>query len=1021
MANQRPVSPGQGPPTAGGSPRVSEDAFAQTVAPNNPALAQGSASRSSIESDATINISRTSAAAITSLPALPEIQLHCYSTGTEVARGGMGRILTARDQRLNRHVAIKELLHPSPDQILRFHREALITARLQHPSIVPIYEAGTWPDGTPFFAMKWVAGMPLDRVIADAASFEARLALLPRIAAAADAIAYAHSQRIVHRDLKPANVLIGDYGETVVIDWGLAKDLDADESVSLPVTPSKQAPLDDSRSISLTIAGAVMGTPAYMAPEQARGESVGQPADVFALGAMLYHVLAGRPPYDARTGDEVIAAAAIGNVVPLRSREKRIPPELITIVERAMARDVANRYPSAREFSEELRRFLTGQLVDAHRYTAAQRATRFIRKHRAVLAISVVALIALSIGSVVAIRRVVAARNSAEDQRALAMARKQAAETLVDFMISDLKKRLVPIGRLDLVSGLGGQVKDYYQKIAVIPGGLSADDVDRMAQAMGLTASVEVQLGKFDEALTTWRQAKVRVETSLGGNDTGPQSISRRRFLARADLEIAAIVYQRGDTQKAEPGFLAVVATLEQLDREAPRSRETMLLLADANDRLGDLTRNLTKIDIAADYFLAAQRLREAVVAMATENGDREATFALSKSHQKNGTIEYSRGASTKALAEFRSCQRLRESLLETAPDNVEWLLGQVEIANQVGDMQREMGELKAAITSYRDAVPVIDNLLAVDSTNTMWRRQRGNLLSDLGFALNDAGDYASAQKNFEAAIANHADLLRRDPASSNWQNDVSKFRMRLGDTLSYQGLADQALASYQAARDVREALVARDSKNVAWRRSLAWSYAKLANAFSQRGERDKALEMYNKTIALRQPLADNAPTHSGLNNELASSQLALARAIQRTDKVRAKDLVAQSLARSRALVARDPHNNEWKETCVSGLLVMARIAHLEQDPTNERTQLREAFIVASAALDSAQQNAFWPTYVAEIHVALADLDLIATPPDTTSAVEHFAAARDLLEPLEKSKTLPASRKPLLLRARDGR
>lgn len=136
---------------------------------------------------------------------------------------------------------------------------------------------------------------------------------------------------------------------------------------------------------------------------------------------------------------------------------------------------------------------------------------------------------------------------------------------------------------------------------------------------------------------------------------------------------------------------------------------------------------------------------------------------------------------------------------------------------------------------------------------------------------------------------------------------------------------------------------------------------------------------------------------------------------------MRAKDLATQSLTRSRALVARDPHNNEWKETCVSGLLVLSRIAKAEQDPTTERNLLREAFVVASAALDSAKQNAFWPTYVAEIHLALADLDLSATPPDTTSAVEHFAAARGLLEPLEKAKTLPASRKPLLQRARDGR
>src|SRR6185312_12276678 len=158
----------------------------------------------------------------------------------------------------------------------------LITARLQHPGIVPVYEAGRWPNGEPFFAMKLVSGRPFDRVIGEAARLEDRLALLPRLAAACDAIAYAHSQRIIHRDLKPGNVLIGDFGETVVIDWGLAKDLDSDDNIETlkrnqPPRPKRPT---DSGNGTLTVAGAVMGTPAYMAPEQARGESVDQRADV---------------------------------------------------------------------------------------------------------------------------------------------------------------------------------------------------------------------------------------------------------------------------------------------------------------------------------------------------------------------------------------------------------------------------------------------------------------------------------------------------------------------------------------------------------------------------------------------------------------------------------------------------------------------------------------------------------------------------------------------------------------------
>src|SRR5262249_37388581 len=206
-----------------------------------------------------------------------------YAIEGEVARGGMGRILAAVDRRLRRAVALKEL-PPAPDAgERRFVREALVTARLQHPSIVPVYEAGRWPDGTAFYAMKLVSGRSLDALLREAANLGARLSLLPHVIAIADAIAYAHTQRIVHRDLKPANVLVGAFGETVVVDWGLAKDLAQAASAEPPPpwappetaaergvtgTPTPR-PGDDH-----TVVGTVMGTPHFMPPEQARGEAV---------------------------------------------------------------------------------------------------------------------------------------------------------------------------------------------------------------------------------------------------------------------------------------------------------------------------------------------------------------------------------------------------------------------------------------------------------------------------------------------------------------------------------------------------------------------------------------------------------------------------------------------------------------------------------------------------------------------------------------------------------------------------
>src|ERR1041385_945806 len=150
---------------------------------------------------------------------------------------------------------------------MRFLREALITARLEHPGIVPVHEAGRWPDGTPFYAMKLVAGRPLRDLILERKTVGERIGLLHHVIAVADAIAYAHGRNIIHRDLKPSNVIVGDFGETVVIDWGLAKDLSATQESTV-----EDGPFRVTHDEGLTSAGTILGTRAYMPPEQERGE-----------------------------------------------------------------------------------------------------------------------------------------------------------------------------------------------------------------------------------------------------------------------------------------------------------------------------------------------------------------------------------------------------------------------------------------------------------------------------------------------------------------------------------------------------------------------------------------------------------------------------------------------------------------------------------------------------------------------------------------------------------------------------
>jgi serine/threonine protein kinase len=309
-----------------------------------------------------------------------------YEIIAEHGRGGLGRVFRARDKELGRDVAIKELLRRDTHAEYRFFREALITSRLEHPGIVPVHEAGRWSDGTPFYSMKLVSGTSLAELIQGARSWEERRALVVHVAAVADAMAYAHSKRIIHRDLKPSNVIVGGFGETIVIDWGLAKSIDdADDEGAGTDSPSLLP--------GLTAAGAVLGTPAYMAPEQAHGLHADERADIYALGQMLIHVVTGTLPAVRGSREDTVLATMIGD------------RELASIAVRATQADPSRRYATARDLADDLRRYSSGELVHAHKYANAELLARWARTHAALLAIGLLAFIGIAVVATVGASR----------------------------------------------------------------------------------------------------------------------------------------------------------------------------------------------------------------------------------------------------------------------------------------------------------------------------------------------------------------------------------------------------------------------------------------------------------------------------------------------------------------------------------------------------------------------------------------------------------------------------------------
>jgi serine/threonine-protein kinase len=368
--------------------------------------------------------------------------------------GGLGKVFVAEDTELHREVALKEIRPEhadNPNSRGRFLMEAEITGGLEHPGIVPVYGLGAYPNGQPYYAMRFIHGDTLKSAIDAFHAAEsphrdhgertlAFRQLLTRFVDVCNAVAYAHSRGVLHRDLKPANIMLGKFGETLVVDWGLAK-----PGVKQRNRAGKTAEIEEDRtlipasgsSIDETQPGALLGTLPYMSPEQAAGNlgDLGPSSDIFSLGTMLYVLLTGKKPFAATEKDVLLAQVCRGVFDPPGLAKPHTPPALDAICRKAMAFDPKNRYASALALAQDVEHWLADEPVRAFREPWTVRAGRLARRHKTALVAAVVLLVTAVIALAGSTAAVLAEQRQTEKQRQIAETNYQMSRRQCDNMI----------------------------------------------------------------------------------------------------------------------------------------------------------------------------------------------------------------------------------------------------------------------------------------------------------------------------------------------------------------------------------------------------------------------------------------------------------------------------------------------------------------------------------------------------------------------------------------------------------
>jgi serine/threonine-protein kinase len=704
------------------------------------------------------------------------------------ASGGLGAVFVALDSELHREVALKQILDKHADDPVsrqRFLLEAEVTGGLEHPGIVPVYGLGTYGDGRPYYAMRFIRGDSLKEAIerfhADAAlktdagrrSLELRQ-LLRRFLDVCNAIEYAHSRGVLHRDIKPGNIIVGKHGETLVVDWGLAKatgrsDPSSGERTLNPSSASGSAE---------TLPGSAMGTPGYMSPEQARGdlEHLGPLSDVYSLGATLYCLLTGRPPFEGDVGD-VLRAVQKGDARPPRTLDPALDRALEAVCLKAMALREADRYATPRALSEDVERWLADEPVTAYREPLTTRLTRWGRRHKTAAvgigALLLTAIAGLSIGTVLINRE----RARAEESF------RQARKAVDDYFTTVSESKLLDVpGLQPLRKELLERALNYYQGFI---------------RQRGADRSVRAEL-----AATCYRAAR--------------------------------ITEMIGASRDAMPAYRQALAIYELLSRDHPEVARFRSDLAIACNDLGNLLDNLGQPEEALRIQEKGLAIRQDV-ARTNPCGARYQN-ELSKSYANIASLLANRGRHAEALQSYRKACEIDEQALAARPARLEFAtdLGkafntlatiQADLAidhEAIGYILARMNQPSESVRSYQEAVAIMEQVVAENPEVDEYQRLLASMEVGLAFRRRLAGEFDEAFRLYQKSRGLLERLVERNPSVIGFRSDLAWCYTDMGSMLTEDRRAREALPWLRKAGEIIRRLAVEQPSVAGFQRLLA-------------------------------------------------------------------------------------------------------------------------------------------------------------------------------------------------------